>query len=102
MGELVELTRQRRVGSWGHSGQREEHGQKPCDRGKMVNQDPQEGLCVASAQRTSGVFSQQAWRGRQGLEAECWGSSEMMAPLNRGTLVRKGGKGLWEGGGGQV
>lgn len=58
--------------------------------------------CVARAQRAGGVCSQQTWRGSQGLEAECWGSSEMMAPLNRGTLVRKGGKGLWEGGGGQV
>ena len=37
--------------------------------------------CVAETQRARGVYSQQGWRGSQGLEAQHWGGSEMMAPL---------------------
>lgn len=47
--------------------------------------------CVAETQRARGVYSQQGWRGSQGLEAQHWGGSEMMAPLDGGGLVRKGG-----------
>lgn len=53
--------------------------------------------CVAGAQRGSGMCSQQGWRGRQRLEAEHWGDSERVAPVNRGGLDRKE-EDLWVGG----